>query len=99
MVVPVACVAVLTELAQAPQQIHLLFALGIAVGGQGGARLGALILRRLPAQGLRLAFIALLLYAAARNAYSRGIDELGVRDLVVVSGALRDGGRSRVRRS
>ena len=67
-VVPVACVAVLTELAQAPQQIHLLFALGIAVGGQGGARLGAIILRRLPAQGLRLAFIALLLYAAARNA-------------------------------
>ena len=46
----------------------LVFALGIAVGGQGGARLGALILRRLPAQGLRLAFIALLLYAAARNA-------------------------------
>lgn len=66
-VLPVACVAVMTEALHAPQQLHLLIALALAVGGQIGAPLGSAILQRLPARGLQLAFLALLLYAAARN--------------------------------
>lgn len=66
-VLPVACVAVLTESLHAPQQLHLFIALSLAVGGQIGAPLGSAILKRLPAGGLRLVFILLLLYAAARN--------------------------------
>lgn len=66
-VLPVACVAVFTELLHAPQQLHLLIALALAVGGQVGASLGSAVLSRLPADGLRFAFLALLLYAAARN--------------------------------
>lgn len=66
-VLPVACVAVLTEAIHAPAQLHLLIALALAVGGQIGAPLGSAVLQRLPAGGLRFAFLLLLLYAAARN--------------------------------
>ena len=61
-VLPVACVAVLTEAIHAPAQLHLLLALTLAIGGQVGARLGSAILKSLPAGGLRLAFLLLLLY-------------------------------------
>jgi uncharacterized protein len=66
-VLPVACVAVLTELLVAAEQLHLWLALAIALGGQIGAPLGARVLRSLPETALRAAFIGLLLYAAARN--------------------------------
>lgn len=66
-VFPVACVAVLTELTQAPDQLHGWLALAIALGGQFGAPLGAWVLRALPEAALRGAFLAVLLYAASRN--------------------------------
>lgn len=66
-VVPVACVAVVTELVLAAEQLHLVLAIAIAAGGQLGAPCGGWILRRLPERALRIAFLLLLLYAAARN--------------------------------
>ncbi len=66
-VLPVACVAVLTELLIAAEQLHLGLALAIALGGQLGAPLGARVLRAMPEAALRAAFLGLLLYAASRN--------------------------------
>jgi uncharacterized protein len=66
-VLPVACVAVLTELVLASEQLHGWLALAIALGGQLGAPVGARVLRFLPEAALRAAFIGLLLYAATRN--------------------------------
>lgn len=66
-VLPVACVAVLTELWLEPRQLLVWLALALALGGQLGAPCGRAILARLPRGGLRAAFIALLVYAAARN--------------------------------
>ncbi|MCH2101294.1 MAG: TSUP family transporter [Planctomycetes bacterium] len=66
-VVPTACIAVLTEILHRPDQLHLLLALALVVGGQIGAHLGRAVLLRLPAQGLRMSFVLILFYAAARN--------------------------------
>lgn len=80
-VLPVACVAVLTELVIAVEQLHWWLALAIALGGQLGAQLGARVLRVLPEAALRAAFIGLLLYAATRNLGLFG-DLPGVADQV-----------------
>jgi len=66
-VAPIACVGVLTELAVAPANLHLLPALGLAVGGQLGAPLGARILNGLPDRALRLLFAGVLVLTALRN--------------------------------
>lgn len=66
-VFPVACVAVLAESLLQPANLHVIVALALAAGGQLGARLGDRWMRRLPEHALRLAFVALVLWAALRN--------------------------------
>lgn len=65
-VLPVACVAVMTELMLRPEQLDLGIAAAIALGGQVGAPVTAGLLRRIPTALLRALFVALLVFTAVR---------------------------------
>lgn len=76
-VVPVALVAVLTELLTRPEQLIWWTALLLAAGGQLGAALGGRLWNHVPERALRLAYAALLVYAGLRSLGCFGFDAAG----------------------